>query len=209
MAHGKGMSRPASETVRRVAAPKVDDVRDTAGPHVVRITADVRDSTTPTAPVADRPTAWGVSPTTPRRECSSILDGATTTEFRAMAELGAFAPHMIPPYIRPDSRNGGLALGSFTPIRYAWAADQRGGIFRQKSDSFSFIDHTIKAADIDFFLANDAPLPDEIRASSRFIATVGRVKARNFRTDQLMGRLISPARRCRFRLRGPLVSRRA
>ena len=98
-------------------------------------------------------------------------------DFTHKARLGPFVPVRIPPCVKPDDYNDDLAHGSFTHSLYAWAGEQRKGILCHIADSVSISDQAVKEVGLEFFMDKEVPLHVEIRAPTKFIATVERDQA--------------------------------
>ena len=106
-------------------------------------------------------------------------------KFRQKAHIRPFAPGSIPTCSKPKAYNNDLELGSFKPIKYTWAGEQRKGATCHITDSVDRMGHTRKAFDMDFFLAKPVPLPAESLGALEFIQTASVGQATDFWTSQL------------------------
>lgn len=78
--------------------------------------------------------------------------------FRRKACVRPFEPGSIPTCTRPESYNNDMELGSFKPIKYTRAGEQRKGAVCHITDSVGRMGHTPKAMGLEFPHAKPAPL---------------------------------------------------
>ena len=110
---------------------------------------------------------------------------AASVQFMISATVRPFRPDLLPPLVRPQSFNDDLNLGSFRPSRHVWSGEQRRGIATHVTDAVAIADHVMKSLDMDFFLAKDIPLPEEISAAMTFMLSTPLSLQADFWKDQL------------------------
>ena len=93
---------------------------------------------------------------------------AYSVNFMINATARPFRPDIVPPIVRPVTFNDDLTLGSFRPSKHVWSGEQRRDVAMRVTDASSIRDHVMKGLDLEFFLAKDIPLPDEIGESMNF-----------------------------------------
>ena len=120
---------------------------------------------TPVAGMLAPPFATQLAPSGPVSLDSVSPTSANSVLYMIKATVRPFNPAVIPPLARPAGFNDDLALGPFRPSKYVWAGEQRRGVAMHISDAVSIEDHVMKSLGLEFFLANDIPLPPEMETA--------------------------------------------
>ena len=126
----------------------------------------------PSPPMKEITPQTGPSPPTePPTDKETTQDSVRNlNEFIRNATIPIFSVDGLPSPDRPTSYNDDLRLGSFRPIRYTWAGEQRKGISTHIADSSPIEGHIKKATESDFSLAKEIPLPPEVLRSLDIVA---------------------------------------
>lgn len=101
------------------------------------------------------------------------------------AAIPEFSLVGLPSPDRPTSYNDDRRLGSFRPIRYTRAGEQRQGIATYIDDASSIDDHLRKSIEADFSLSQEIPLPSEVARSIRIVDGSSHMALRAWRKLQL------------------------
>ena len=110
---------------------------------------------------------------------------ADSVLFMINATVRPFRPDIVPPLVRPATFNDDLTLGSFRPSKHVWSGEQRRGVAMHVTDASSIQDHVMKGLDLEFFLAKDIPLPEEISDAMSFMLSTPLSLQVDFWADQL------------------------
>ena len=103
----------------------------------------------------------------------STGEDASALSLMKEATIPIFSVNGLTSPDKPTSFNDDLRIGSFRPIRYTWAGEQRKGIAMHIMGASSIDGHLRKATKADFFLPKEIPLPPEVARSVRIIAESG------------------------------------
>ena len=110
---------------------------------------------------------------------------AASVLFMINATALPFRPDLTPPLARPTTFNDDLSLGPFRPRKHVWSGEQRRGIAMHVADAISIPGHVMKGLGLEFFLAKDIPLPEEISEAISFMLSTLLSPQADFWTDQL------------------------